>query len=134
MEIPRKPVSRLPIIAGSYYKISLKRREGEKGKGGEKSNLSIIALQLNLLDAGHLEFLGYIYIYTYIEFASLDTSRILASSARIRCYADDRYGAPGTATLNRTVPSFSGPRASGAECRVPAPPPQRDVFSCTKPQ
>lgn len=63
----------------------------------------------------------------------LDTSRILAPSARSR-YEDDRYGAPGTATLNRTVPSSWDPQALGAECRVLAPPPQGDVFSCTKPQ
>lgn len=61
------------------------------------------------------------------------TSRILAPSARSR-YEDDRYGAPGMATLNRTVPSSWDPRALGAECRVLAPPPQGDVFSCTKPQ
>ena len=62
-----------------------------------------------------------------------DTLMILALSAHNR-YEDDRYGAPEMATLNWTVPSSWDLRALGAECRVLAPPPQGDVFSCTKPQ
>lgn len=69
----------------------------------------------------------------FLELFEIDTSRIPAPRARNR-YEDDRYGAPGTATLNRTVLSSWDPRGSGAECRVLAPPPQGDVFSCTKPQ